>query len=334
MNKLKLIKFSGWGIAIIFLFLVPTFFDSPYWIYLLIMCGMNVILASSLRTINLTGQLSLAHGGMMTFGAYTTALLVMKLGMSSWLALLITGVATFIIAYIVGYLFMRLKGIYFSMVTLFFALVIILLILQWDSLTEGAMGLINIPTADSISVFGLFTIDFAVKTNFYYLTLVIVLISLLVLYAFEHSRVGTAFRSISQSDSLAESIGIDTTKYKVIAFSVGCFFAGITGGLYAQYYGTLTPESFGFVYTIYVVVYMVVGGSGKFIGPIIGALLLTIVPAQFTSLGKYNPFFFAAILMLVIFFLPKGLVGLPDRIRTLIDNRKKNAGNKRINKKI
>lgn len=217
------------------------------------------------------------------------------------------------------------------MVTLFFALVIILLILQWQDLTSGAMGLINIPAPDSITIPGLFTINFASKTNFYYLTLVVTLVTLLVLYAFEHSRVGLAFRSISQSDSLAESIGVDTTQYKVVAFSVGCFFAGITGGIYAQYYGTLTPEAFGFVYTIYMVVYMVVGGSGKFIGPIIGALLLTIVPAQFTSLGKYNPFFFAAILMLVIFFLPQGLVGLPDRIRTLIKTKRKHAGNQRIN---
>ena len=124
---------------------------------------------------------------------------------------------------------------------------------------------------------------------------------------------------IQQSDSLAESVGINCTGYKVLAFSIGCFFPGIAGGFYAQYISTINPTTFGFLFTIYVIIYLVVGGMKSFAGPIIGAFIFTILPEILRPLKEFQPYFFAGSLMLIIFFMPEGLVGLPKRIMVVYD---------------
>jgi branched-chain amino acid transport system permease protein len=275
---------------------------------------MNVVLAGSLRFINLSGQLSLAHGGMMTIGAYTSTLLVMKLGLSSWAAMFMAGLTASIIACLVGFPFVRLKGIYFSIVTIFLGEMVILTAKQWRNLTGGSSGIYNIPQPDPIAIPGILKITISSKMDFYFLVLVLMLVSLLILYAIENSRIGMTLKGVQQSDSLSESVGINTTGYKVLAFSIGCFFPGIIGGFYSQYIMTISPEIFSFLYTIYVLIYMTVGGSGTFGGPILGAVVLTLLPEVTRPLKTFVPFFFAAVLIAVIFFMPEGMVGLPAKI--------------------
>lgn len=257
----------------------------------------------------------------MTFGAYTTALLVTKLGVSTWVALGAGGAAGTLLALLVGYPFVRLKGIYFSLVTIFLAEVIRLIAEQWRSLTGGSMGIWNIPAPDAIAISGLFNIAFASKVSFYYLTLVFVLLSLLVLYALERSRIGLTWFSVRESDSLAESIGIDTASSKVLGFCIGSFFAGLAGGLYCQYNSVITPSAFGFAYAMYVLIYMIVGGSQKFSGPILGAVVLTFLPEVARPLKEYQPYIFGGVVILVMFFLPGGLVSLPGRFMTSLRGR-------------
>jgi branched-chain amino acid transport system permease protein len=316
MNKQGLSRFGVFGIVVIALVLVGLFVKGAYILHVFILVMMNVVLASSLRAINLSGQLSLAHGGMVTLGAYTAALLVTKLGASSWLALLAAGVMPAVVSCLIGFPFSRLKGIYFTMVSVFFVQIIVLTVQQWRSLTGGASGLYNIPRPD-----GFLGITFASKTSFYYLMLVLTLVSLAIMWAIERSRVGLTFRGIRQADSLAESVGINSTTYKVLAFSVGGFFAGLVGGFYAQYVSALDPTAFGFLFTIYILIYMIVGGAGMFIGPIIGGVVLTVLPEVARPLESYMPFVYAAILMAIIFLMPEGLVGLPQRFRNLFRKR-------------
>jgi branched-chain amino acid transport system permease protein len=299
------------------MFLIPLVFRGPYAVHILILIAINIILASSLRLINLTGQMSLAHGGMMTLGAYTSTLLVMKLGLSSWVALLLAGLLASIIACLVGFPFVRLKGMYFAMVTIFLAQMVTLVVQQWRGLTSGASGIYNIPRPDPIVIPGVLNITFSSRVDFYYLVLVIMLVSLLILYAIEHSRIGLTFRGIKQSDSLAESVGINTAGLKVLAFSIGCFFPGFIGGFYSQYIQSLSPDAFGFLFAIYILIYMVVGGSGRFAGPILGALILTLLPEVMRPLKDLQPFFFAGVLMLIIFLMPEGVVGLPRRLKVV-----------------
>jgi branched-chain amino acid transport system permease protein len=287
---------------------------------------MNIILASSLRLINLSGQLSLAHGGMMTIGAYTSTLLVMKLGLSSWVAMPLAGFFAAIIAGLVGFPFVRLKGIYFSIVTIFFGEMVVLTAQQWQGLTGGSTGIFNIPRPNPIEILGILNLTFSSKTDFYYLMLALMLISLFILYAVENSRIGLTLRGIQQTDSLAESIGINTTGFKVLAFSIGSFFAGLTGGFYTHYISAINPDSFSFLFTIYILIYMTVGGEKRFIGPILGAFVLTILPEVLRPLKTFVPFFFAAVLMAVIFFMHEGLVGLPGRLSVIIARLVKKRG--------
>jgi len=321
MSRGKLVKPLSYSALIILLFLVPLFITGPYWLHILILVGMNIILASSLRLIATSGQLSLGHGGMMAVGAYTSALLVMKLGLSSWAALPAAGVAAGIIALLIGFPFVRLKGIYFAMVTIFMAEMIMLTAEQWRSLTGGSSGIINIPRPDPIVIPGLLNMDFASKVDFYYLMLVLMLVTLLILYAIERSRIGLTWLSIQQAEPLSESIGVNTARFKVLAFCIGCFFAGIAGAFYSQYISVINPHAFGFFFAIYVVVYMIVGGMKRFAGPILGAFLLTMLPEVASPLRQYQPFVFAGVLMAVIFFLPGGLVSLPQQLKKLIKER-------------
>jgi branched-chain amino acid transport system permease protein len=321
----KAVKPLSYSALIIFLFLIPLFVTSPYLLHIFIMAGIGVILASSLRLIFNSGQFSMAHGGMMSIGAYTSALLVMKLGLSTWAALGAGAAAAAVLALLVGYPLVRLKGIYFALGSVFLEEIIRLIAQQWTDITGGVVGLTSIPKPDPIVIPGLLNIDFASKVDFYYLALVLVLFTLLILYAIERSSINQTFCSIKQSDSLAESVGVNTAKFKVLAFTIGCFFAGLAGAFYSQFMTVITPSAFGFVYTVYIIVYMVVGGERKFYGPIIGAVILTFLPESVRILKEYQPYVFAGVLMLVIFFLPEGLVSLPQRLKMFIRERRTHA---------
>jgi branched-chain amino acid transport system permease protein len=309
----------SYGLLIAFLFFLPVFISGPYHIHILILTIMNIMLASSLRLINMSGQLSLAHGGMMTIGAYVSTLSVMKLGLSFWVALPLAGFSAAIIAYLAGFPFVRLKGIYFSIVTIFFSEMVVLTAQQWRSLTSGSTGIFNIPRPDPIVIPGILNLVFSSKIDFYYLVLVLMLISLLILYAVENSRIGLTLNGIQQADSLAESVGINTTGFKVLAFSIGSFFAGLTGSFYSHYILAISPDSFGFLYTINILVYMTVGGDKRFVGPILGAFVLTILPEVMRPLKAFMPFFYAGVLIAVIFFVPEGMAGLPGRVKRMFE---------------
>ena len=247
------------GLLSFFLILFGAFYRNAYVLHVFILIMMNVVLGSSLRLINLSGQLSLGHGGFVTLGAYTSAVLLVKAGISStWLALLLSGLMAALICVILGFPFSRLKGIYFAMITIFFVQVIILTVQQWRSVTGGPSGLQGVPRPDSF-----LGLQFHSKTSFYFLFLALMIISMLILWAVENSRMGMIFKGIKQADSLSESVGINTMGYKVLAFAIGGFFAGIMGGLYVQYVSAVDPTVFGFLPTIYILIYVIVGGEGS-----------------------------------------------------------------------
>jgi branched-chain amino acid transport system permease protein len=310
MSKTSPYRFGAAGLIIVALVLFGAFYKNSYVLHVFILIMMNVVLGSSLRLINLSGQLSLGHGGFVTLGAYTSAVLLVKANLSStWLSLLISGLMAAAVCVILGFPFSRLKGIYFAMITIFFVQVIILTVQQWRSVTGGASGLQGVPRPDSF-----LGLQFHSKMSFYFLFLVLMVVSLVILWAIERSRIGLTLQGIKQASSLAESLGVNTTGYKVAAFAIGGFFAGIMGGMYVQYVSAVDPTVFGFLPTIYILIYVIVGGEGSFIGPAIGAVLLTVLPEVARPLKSWMPVLFAVILMLIIFLMPEGLVGLPHRI--------------------
>jgi ABC-type branched-subunit amino acid transport system permease subunit len=161
------------------------------------------------------------------------------------------------------------------------------------------------------------------KVPYYYFFLGLALVSLLALYRFEFSRIGINLKAIAQSYPVAASVGINEGWYRVLAVGVGCFFAGLAGAGYAHYTTVLSGATFSFMATLWLVMYVLIGGINSFIGPIIGTFILILIPEFARDLKVYVPFISAVILLIVVFLMPKGLVSLPGIIRSAFTERKK-----------
>jgi branched-chain amino acid transport system permease protein len=315
MHRRQLVNIIVIVALISLLFLVPLLWKSLYWTHVLILTMINVLLAVSLRAFTRTGQISIGTAGFVLLGAYSSALLTTRLGLSFWITMPLGGLLAAVVALIFGYSFLRAKGIYFAILTVMLAEVCRLTAWYWSSMTGGTAGLKNIPPPDPINILGITTLTFDTKTVYYYLTLVIVIISLIILYRIERSWLGLMWSAINEADNLAQAVGINIMRHKVLIFCITSFFMGIAGALYAHYMGTITAHGtpgspFGFTASIYVLIYAVVGGETRFAGPIIGAVLLTMFPEAARGLKEYIPLIFGGLLILFMFFLPEGIVSL------------------------
>lgn len=293
---------------------LPLFVRSPYYQHIIIMGFFTSICCLSWRLIMLVGAFSLGHMAFVGIGAYASALMVMKFGAPFWAALPVAGLIPALFAVIIGYPALRLKGFYFAIMTLLLGQAVVLTILNWTSLTRGAVGLLNIPPPSAIPVFGLLTIEFTSHASYYYLGLTLLVISIIAMRRMEQFRIGRIMRAIVQDETLAESVGINTARLKVIVFATGCFWAGIAGAFYAHYMTFVSPASFTVWGSVYTLVYAIVGGMGSVAGPIIGAFVMSGIWEGVRFLKDFQPIANAILLMLIMFFLPGGLVSLPQVI--------------------
>jgi branched-chain amino acid transport system permease protein len=328
MNKLRVAKIALLVAFICLTFLMPVILKSLYWIHVLILTMITVLMAVSLRALSRTGQISIGTAGFMLLGAYASGLLSVKLGLSVWLTLPIGALVAALIATALGYPFLRAKGIYFAILTVMMAEVFRLVAWYWSSLTAGNTGLRNIPPPNPIHLFGL-TLSFTTKIEYYYLTLIIVIISLFILYRIERSWLGLMWSSINEADNLAQAVGINIMGHKMLIFVISSFFIGLAGALYAHYMGTISPygtpgSPFGFTNSVYILIYMVVGGATSFAGPIVGAVIFTLVPELARGMQEYLPLIFGALLIFVVFVVPDGIIGIGKLLPRLF-NRTKSA---------
>jgi branched-chain amino acid transport system permease protein len=320
MNRKPLINIISIVVLAAIIIALPIALKNAYWTSILVIMGVNILLVSSLRTVKLLGHISLGHVGFSLIGAYGSALLVMKLGLSFWAAIFLGGLMAAVVALALAYPFLKVKGIYFALLTLLTAETFRLIVWYWPSLTGGFWGLLKIPSPNPIPIPLIGTINFENINNYYYLTAVIVCLSLFILYRLERSHLGFKWITIQDAEALAQSVGINVKWHKMLNFAVACFFAGIAGALYAHYQHALSPDStarFGVLMSIYLVVYMVVGGESKFSGPVIGTVILTIISELGRALGEYQPMMIGAIAILVMILMPEGLIGLPNRGKLL-----------------
>lgn len=304
-----------YGAVLSLLLLLPPFGLSIFYTHILIGVFLFIIMTSSLRLINLSGQGSLGHAGLMCIGAYVSAILTKEYGWSPWLTICIGILVTFIVTFLIAIPFTRLRGIYFTMISLFFSIWILAIIRVFPGITGGYAGLPGIPPLLGMS-----------KTPYYYLFLLVAVISLIIIYRLEFSRIGLNWKAVAQSHMVASSIGINETWQRIICLSIGGLFAGVSGAFYAHYYLILSQDTFGFFTSINIFIYMMVGGVDAFIGPIVGTAVLMIIPEVFRGLREYVPFLFAAILLLVLFFMPRGLAGLPQQIGAWIFRKAEKEG--------
>ncbi|MBI5585140.1 MAG: branched-chain amino acid ABC transporter permease [Deltaproteobacteria bacterium] len=296
---------------------VPLLLDSQYWTSALTVVAINVLLTASLRTVTLIGEFSLGHVGFMLVGAYTAGLLALEAGLPFGLTVPAGALLAGFLALALGYPFMRVKGIYFAILTVVTSESLRVLAWNWESLTGGSQGLVGIPEPGTLSLPGWGEVNFGDFLAYYYLVVILVAICLAVLYLLENSRLGFTWLAIRESDRLAGSVGINVSRYKMICFSTASFFAGLGGALIAYQEQAISADphaTFGVMRTIYLLVYMVVGGERHFAGPIVGAILLSLV-AEFTrSVQHYQPLIIGFIALVVVLFMRQGLVFLPSRI--------------------
>jgi branched-chain amino acid transport system permease protein len=316
-GKTNLMKTGAYAGLVILLFLLPLFIGSVYYLHTFIITLIYTIAACSLRTILMSGQISIAHAAFMGLGAYVSAIFAKELAWTPWLTIPLGGLSALVVGVLAGYPLTRVRAIYFSMVSLFVGLALVALMGVFANYTGGDIGLIGIPPLPVIAIPGLPVIDFlSSRVLYYYFFLVLTLFSLLILHSLENSRIGMSWKAISQSYLVASSVGINEAGFRVLALAVGCFFAGIAGAGYAHYNMVLTRSSFGFLSSVNLLIYVLVGGAGSFVGPIIGTVVLVIVPEIFRWLKAFAPFVFGGIMLLVVFFMPQGIAGLFDQVKT------------------
>ena len=278
---------------------------SDYYTKIMLSMGINVILAVSLNvTTGYLGQLPLGHAGFMAVGAYTGGILLKAMESKSPSAalgaLLAAGVVAAIFGIIIGIPALRLKGDYLAIITLGFGEIIRVVLTNIDSvlgfkLTYGASGLKRIP-----------------KISTFTLVLLCVIVTCTVIHMVMKSRHGRAILAIRDNEIAAESCGVPVTYYKVFAFSLSAFFAGIAGCLYGGYIGSLQPGSFGFMRSIEILVMVVLGGRGSMLGSILAACVLTVLPEAMRGFEDLRMVMYSLVLIVMMLFRPEGLLGSYD----------------------
>ena len=261
--------------------------------------GINSLLALSLYLTLAAGQLSLGSAAFAGIGAYTAGILTMKLGVPYLPALAAGSLLAGMVGVLIGLPVLRLRGVFLAIATLAFGEVVRIVVLNIP-ITGGAQGLIGMET---------YTTTWGI-----YLSLAVAGFAIARL---RHSRIGWCFESIREDETAAAAMGINTTYYKTLSFTLGAILAGFAGGLYAHLNYIITPGEFGFSVAVNLLIYNIVGGIGRWYGPVLGALLLTALPEILRSTGiAAGPLRMAingVILLLVILFLPNGLVSIFDR---------------------
>ncbi len=286
----------------------------PYFLDVLIGVGINVILAVSLNLVNgYAGQFSLGHAGFMSIGAYLSAAVTLYLGPTVLgesggtapqqsglflVALLAGGLSAAVAGLCVGVPSLRLKGDYLALVTLGFG-EIIRVIFQNVEVLGGALGLNGIPPYTTL----FWVVAVAAVTVFVVLCLV-------------HSTYGRGFLATHDDEIASEAVGLNTTRYKIVAFVVGAFFAGVAGGLYGHFKMTITPTGFDFTRSIEIVVMVILGGMGNTVGVILAAVLLTLLPEVLRPVAEYRMVIYSFLLIVLMLVRPQGLFNFRRSART------------------
>ena len=264
----------------------------PFWELNIILICINIILAVSLNLINgYTGQFSIGHAGFMAVGAYTSAVITVKLGLSFELGLVVATLSAGLLGFLIGLPTLRLNGDYLAIATLGLGEIIRICILNIDYV-GGASGLMGIPR----------------MTTFAYVFWIMVAI-IFFIKNFKNSAPGRCCLAIRENEIAADTMGINTTKYKVLAFTLGASFAGTAGALFSHYFFLAHPASFTFMRSFDILTMVVLGGLGSMIGSITGAILLTFISAFLSDFPEWRMIIYSVTMIVLMLRRPQGLFG-------------------------
>ncbi|MFJ8245620.1 branched-chain amino acid ABC transporter permease [Peribacillus asahii] len=267
---------------------------NPFYQNTIMLIGINIILAASLHLIiGITGQFSIGHAGFLAVGAYASAIMTMKLEMPFFVSLLVGGLMAALAGLIIGIPSLRLKGDYLAIATLGFGEIVRIVLLNIDYV-GGASGM---------QVSHLTTWPWVFAS---------VLFTILIIRNFTSSTHGRACISIREDETAADSMGINTTYYKVVAFAIGAFLAGVAGGLYAHNFYIILPSNFGFLKSFDILIFVVLGGLGSLSGAVLAAILLTVVTTFLQDYPETRMIIYSLVLIIMMIYRPQGLLGTKE----------------------
>lgn len=287
------------AIVLLVMSLLPTFINKTYFFHILIIANIYVIFTVSWDLLSgYTGQLNLGHAAFFGAGAYAAAFLDKFTSISPWLSLLIGGLVAVCIGLLVGIPCLRLKGPYLTIVTLAMASILFILASTLTEYTKGEEGLAGLK-------------PFIVGTiPNYYLSLVVMVVSVGIMYWMVNSNLGLVWQAIREDSRTAEAVGVNLTKYKLIAYVSSAFFAGVAGSLQGHYIGIVTPDTLAAPLTFSAITMATIGGIGTIIGPVIGVYSLSFLFEILYAWVDYRILFYSILLVVILLFLPDGLYGL------------------------
>ena len=318
MEREKLIRY-GILAALVISVIIPilTGFNA-YYLTVMILMLIFIIFASAWNFLTYTGQGSLGHAAFFGIGGYVSALTATASGLSPYLTIFVGGGGAAAAGAFIAIICVRLKEWFLAMVTFGFAIIVqVLVVTQFSSLTGGWDGVAAPPLIPSSVPGYLLWI--------YYSILAIAVLVIVIFWFILRSRVGLAFAAIRENELEARAAGIDPVRYKLAAFAISAYFAGVAGALEIHYLGYITPEIFGVDISFWPIIYSISGGLGTLAGPVIGTIVITLLWDGLQGLGlSYGRFIIIGVLLvLIIIFLPKGMVSLPERIRQWQEKRKR-----------
>ncbi|MGD8228118.1 MAG: branched-chain amino acid ABC transporter permease [Desulfobacteraceae bacterium] len=310
------------SLFMVFLLVFP-FFADEYVLYMANLIGIAIIGAHGLNLLTgFTGQISLGHAAFIGVGAYTSAILITKVGIPFWWTIPMAGMMSAIVGMIIGIPSLRIKGLYLAIATIAAQFIFEYVFMNWESMTQGIRG-INVPDPE------LFGFQFDTERKFYFITLFFVVAGTLYARNLIRTRVGRAFIAIRDRDLAAELIGINLFRYKLLSFAISSFYAGVAGSLWVSFMNIVTPEHFPLSLSIEYLAMVIVGGLGSVLGSIFGAIFMVLVP-EILKFGfgviKHIPAFqhifaplrevvFGALIVFFLIFEPQGLAEIWRRVK-------------------
>jgi branched-chain amino acid transport system permease protein len=308
---------------------VPLWLQDQYILHILIITSVFIIAAMSLNLLlGYTGQLSLGHVAFFGIGAYASALTTLGFDVEllagfrvvhePWPAIVgffVGTVAAAMSGYLIGRLSFKVRGAYFVIVTISFAEVTRLVALNWVELTQGPLALTNIPPY-TLGFPGLGDYTLWNKTAYYYLVVVVGLVAYIVIRRLVGSRIGRAMIALKENETLAGAVGIDVTRYLVLAAVVSAAVAGGAGSLYAHYLKIIDPDIFLFIYTVTMVIMVITGGKGTLAGPIVGGIIFGFLPVIVRPIAEpaVQWILYGCLMIVIVFVLPEGIVPAVERL--------------------
>lgn len=297
-------------LAIALPFLVPK-----YYLHLLILTGIYCIAVFGLNVVmGYTGQASLCQASFFGIAAYASALLTLRLGLSFWLAAPITILLIVILSSFLGVITLRLVSHYFAICTFGLSEIVLIVLNNWISVTNGPGGIQDVRPPETIPVYPLSLIDFSSRLHYYYFVLFFLLTVIFFVAWIMRTGTGHAFLAIREDQELAQAEGIHVMKYKVYSFVISAIIAAIAGILYAHYLKFLTPEMFTILESLNMVIVLLIGGTGTIAGPILGSVINVVIPEILNVVPEQRMIAYGVFVILFIIFIPEGLVGLTRKI--------------------